>query len=203
MVSGTRALLEQFVIKIEGGYRAGASKWSMTYAFTHMRNFLLLLLPLLEMGGRRRRRRQLGLQALGDRERDLLQTHGIIIIVPWSPELKKTLPSLSSPMGGGGGGLEAYRVKGSSRVSPRMSPLPLKHNECMPMNALVVLQYRITHHLEEGGGVWKSLEEKEEVICALIGSVKSLNINHLLKSCGQATNFYHYKSIYIIKAFIS
>ena len=48
---------------------------------------------------------------------------------------------------------EAYRVKGSSRVSASMSPLPLKHNECMPMNALVVLEYKIIGHLEEGGGV--------------------------------------------------
>ena len=35
--------------------------------------------------------------------------------------------------------VEAYRVKGSSRVSASMSPLPQRHNECMPMNALVVL----------------------------------------------------------------
>ena len=63
---------------------------------------------------------------------------------------------------------KAYRVKGSSRVSASMSPLPQRHNECMPMNALVVLQYEITHHLEEGGGVWRSLEEKEEVICEIM-----------------------------------
>ena len=61
MVSGIHALLKWFVIKVEGGSRAVALKGSMTYTFTHMRNFLLLLLPLLEMGGRRRRRRQLGL----------------------------------------------------------------------------------------------------------------------------------------------
>ena len=35
--------------------------------------------------------------------------------------------------------VDPYRVKGSSRVSASMSPLPQRHNECMPMNALVVL----------------------------------------------------------------
>ena len=36
------------MIEVEGGSRAAALKGSMTYAFTHMRNFLLLL---LEAGG--------------------------------------------------------------------------------------------------------------------------------------------------------
>ena len=34
------------MIKIEGGCRAAAPKGSMTYAFTHMGNFLLLLLAI-------------------------------------------------------------------------------------------------------------------------------------------------------------
>ena len=37
------------MIECEGGCRAAAPKGSMTYAFTHMRNFLLLL--LLVAGG--------------------------------------------------------------------------------------------------------------------------------------------------------
>ena len=39
------------MIECEGGCRAAAPKGSMTYAFTHMRNFLLLLRLLLEAGG--------------------------------------------------------------------------------------------------------------------------------------------------------
>ena len=35
------------MIECKGGCRAAAPKGSMTYAFTHMRNFLLLLLLLL------------------------------------------------------------------------------------------------------------------------------------------------------------
>ena len=44
MVSGTHALPKYVVLEVEGGSRAGAPKGSMTYTFTHMRNFLLLLL---------------------------------------------------------------------------------------------------------------------------------------------------------------
>ena len=49
MVSGTRALLKKVVVEVEGGSRAAAPKGSMTYAFTHMEDFLPLLLrpPLL------------------------------------------------------------------------------------------------------------------------------------------------------------
>ena len=46
MVSGTRALLYKVVTEVEGGSRAVAPKGSMTYAFTHMGNFLLLLLAI-------------------------------------------------------------------------------------------------------------------------------------------------------------
>ena len=46
MVSGTRALPQLIVLKIEGGSRAAAPKGSMTYAFTHMGNFLVLLLAI-------------------------------------------------------------------------------------------------------------------------------------------------------------
>ena len=35
MVSGTRALPEYFVVKIERGFRAAAPKGLMTYAFTY------------------------------------------------------------------------------------------------------------------------------------------------------------------------
>ena len=48
MVSGTRALPKLVVIKVEGGSRAAAPKGSMTYASTHMRNFLILL-PVIGM----------------------------------------------------------------------------------------------------------------------------------------------------------
>ena len=44
MVSGIRALSELIVIEVVGGSRAAAPKGSMTYAFTHMGDFLLLLL---------------------------------------------------------------------------------------------------------------------------------------------------------------
>ena len=49
MVNGTRALPKLVVLEIEGRSRAAAPKGSMTYAFTHMGKFLilLLLLPLL------------------------------------------------------------------------------------------------------------------------------------------------------------
>ena len=47
MVSGTRALLKYVMIVVEGWSRAAAPKGSMTYAFTHMGDFLLLLLLLL------------------------------------------------------------------------------------------------------------------------------------------------------------
>ena len=43
MVSGTYALLMKVVIEAEGGSRAAALKGSMTHAFIHMGNFLLLL----------------------------------------------------------------------------------------------------------------------------------------------------------------
>ena len=46
MVSGIRALPELIVIEIEGGSRAVAPKGLMTYAFTHIGNFLLLLLAI-------------------------------------------------------------------------------------------------------------------------------------------------------------
>ena len=38
------------MIKIEGGCRAAAPKGSMTYAFTHMRNFLLLAIVIWAFG---------------------------------------------------------------------------------------------------------------------------------------------------------
>ena len=44
MVSGTRALPQWVVLEVEGGNWAAAPKGSMTYAFTHMGNFLFLLL---------------------------------------------------------------------------------------------------------------------------------------------------------------
>ena len=44
MVSRARALLKWVVTEVEGGSRAAAPKGSMTYAFTHMGDFLLLLL---------------------------------------------------------------------------------------------------------------------------------------------------------------
>ena len=46
MVNGTRALPKLVVLEIEGRSRAAAPKGSMTYAFTHMGNFLLLLLAI-------------------------------------------------------------------------------------------------------------------------------------------------------------
>ena len=49
MVSGTRALLKKVVVEVEGGSRAAAPKGSMTYAFTHMEDFLLLLLLVIEI----------------------------------------------------------------------------------------------------------------------------------------------------------
>ena len=39
MVSGTRALLKEFGIKVKGGSRAAAPNRAMNYAFTHIRNF--------------------------------------------------------------------------------------------------------------------------------------------------------------------
>ena len=45
MVSGTRALPKLVVLEIEGGSRAAAPKGSITYDFTHMGDFLLLLRP--------------------------------------------------------------------------------------------------------------------------------------------------------------
>ena len=44
MVSGTRAVPKLVVVAVGGGSRAAAPKGSMTYAFTHMGSFLLLLL---------------------------------------------------------------------------------------------------------------------------------------------------------------
>ena len=44
MVSGTRALPKYVVNEVKGGSRAAAPKGLRTYAFTHMGNFLLLLL---------------------------------------------------------------------------------------------------------------------------------------------------------------
>ena len=46
MVSGTHTVPKLIVIKDEGGSRAAALKGLMTYTFTHMGNFLLLLLLL-------------------------------------------------------------------------------------------------------------------------------------------------------------
>ena len=46
MVSSTRALPMYVVHEVEGRSRAAAPKGSMTYAFTHMGNFLLLLLAI-------------------------------------------------------------------------------------------------------------------------------------------------------------
>ena len=45
------ALLEQFVVTIEGGCRAATPKELMTCAFTHIRNFLLLILLEAEGDG--------------------------------------------------------------------------------------------------------------------------------------------------------
>ena len=47
MVSGTRALPKYVVLDVEGGSRAAAPKGSMTYASTHMGNFLLLAIEIL------------------------------------------------------------------------------------------------------------------------------------------------------------
>ena len=44
MLSGTRAPPKNIVLEVERGSRAAAPKGFMTYAFTHMGNFLLLLL---------------------------------------------------------------------------------------------------------------------------------------------------------------
>ena len=46
MVSGTLALPKYVVIKVEGGSRAAAPNGLMTFAFTHMRNFLLHFLAI-------------------------------------------------------------------------------------------------------------------------------------------------------------
>ena len=42
MINGTRALPKLVVIGVAGESRTAALKGSMTYAFTHMRKFLLL-----------------------------------------------------------------------------------------------------------------------------------------------------------------
>ena len=64
MVSGTPALPKLIVIKVEGESRAAAPKGSMTYAFTHMGNFLLLAIGIWASG--------LGLRPYGwDRDLDL------------------------------------------------------------------------------------------------------------------------------------
>ena len=47
MVNGIHALPKLIELEIEGWSRAAAPKGSMTYAFTHMGDFLLLLLLLL------------------------------------------------------------------------------------------------------------------------------------------------------------
>ena len=46
MVSSTRAMPKLVVIKVEGGAGHRPPEGSMTYAFSHMRNFLLLLLAI-------------------------------------------------------------------------------------------------------------------------------------------------------------